>query len=166
MLRLTKLTDYGVALMVNMAEGSPDNKVTAQGLSEDMRLPLPTVRKILKTLTRARLLESHRGIAGGYSLALKPLDISLMDIITALEGPMSLTECASSNNGSNGRTCGCERGSICSMQDSWNWINGEMEKFLTGLTLHQMAVSIPLNEQKTKPNLKDLQRLSIIKDGS
>ena len=63
------------------------------------RLPLPTVSKVLKQLLQSGLLVSHRGINGGYSLAKEPTEISVAEIIAAIEGPIALTECSTDVTG-------------------------------------------------------------------
>jgi FeS assembly SUF system regulator len=94
MIRLAKLTDYGLVLMTTMARKTSAPVHTARDLASVTRLPLPTVSKLLKQLLQSGLLASHRGMNGGYSLAKEPADISLAEIITAIEGPIALTECS------------------------------------------------------------------------
>jgi FeS assembly SUF system regulator len=93
MIRLGKLTDYGLVLMSQMARRPQSELHTARDLAARCRLPLPTVSKLLKLLLQGGLLASHRGIKGGYSLARDPRLISVADVISALEGPLALTEC-------------------------------------------------------------------------
>ena len=95
MIRLAKLTDYGLLLMTTMARKSTVSVHNARDLAEITRLPLPTATKVLKLLLQSGLLTSHRGINGGYSLAKVPSEISLEEIIAAIEGPIALTECSS-----------------------------------------------------------------------
>jgi DNA-binding IscR family transcriptional regulator len=71
MIRLGKLTDYGLVLMSQIARRPLIDLHTARGLAVECRLPLPTVSKLLKRLLQSGLLASHRGIKGGYSLARK-----------------------------------------------------------------------------------------------
>jgi FeS assembly SUF system regulator len=71
-----------------------DSIVTARELSERSALPLPTVSKLLKLLAKAKLIESHRGVNGGYQLARTPERISVTDMIDALEGRIALTKCS------------------------------------------------------------------------
>src|SRR5437016_7938012 len=95
MIRLGKLTDYGLVLMTCIARSrTQDGGLhTARDLAKMSRLPLPTVSKVLKELLQSGLLVSHRGIKGGYRLAKEPDQISLVEIISAMEGPVALTEC-------------------------------------------------------------------------
>ena len=94
MIRLAKLTDYGLVLMTIIARDHASSTHTARDLAAQSRLPLPTVSKVLKLLLQSGMLVSHRGIKGGYSLAKEPAEISLAEIITAIEGPIALTECS------------------------------------------------------------------------
>jgi FeS assembly SUF system regulator len=86
MFRLNKLTDYGIVLMAHVARGD--------GRMPHTKLPLPTVGKLLRQLSDSGLLSSHRGVKGGYNLARAAEEISVADIILALEGPIGFTECS------------------------------------------------------------------------
>jgi FeS assembly SUF system regulator len=99
MIRLAKLTDYGLLLMTTMARKNANSVHNARDLAEITRLPLPTATKVLKQLLQSGLLTSHRGINGGYTLAKDPTEISLEEIIAAIEGPIALTECSTDVTG-------------------------------------------------------------------
>jgi len=117
MIRLGKLTDYGLVLMSQMARRPQNELQTARDLAERCRLPLPTVSKLLKSLLQGGLLASHRGIKGGYSLARDPRLISVADVISALEGPLALTEC-------NMEVAGlCDLEPSCPIKDNQRLIN-------------------------------------------
>jgi FeS assembly SUF system regulator len=134
MLRLSRLADYGVVLMTHVAQ-TPGRLHNAHELAAISRLPVPTVSKILKALARADLLESHRGAKGGYSLARRPEDVSVGEIIIAVEGPISLTVCIEGE----GESCGCEFESICPTRGNWQRINDAIRRALDGVTLAEMA---------------------------
>ncbi len=144
MIRVTKLTDYGIALMTRLAGLEENLQVTAPNLSKDMALPLPTVRKILKVLTGENLLVSTRGITGGYSLARSPESITLMDMVAAFEGPISMTECASE------KSCDCKVQN-CDLRDNWSMVNQLMRNTLESYNLAQMAGTLP---ETSGPRLK------------
>ena len=93
MLRIAKLTDYATGLMARLAR-VPGCQLSAQAMSREMDLPLPTVAMLLKRLARAGLVQSSRGAGGGYGLARAPDAISVAEVIVAIEGPVALTECA------------------------------------------------------------------------
>ena len=93
MFRLNKLTDYAIVLMTYIANTPEPALHSARELAEGTQLPLATVGKILRELLDHGLLVSHRGTRGGYSLSRQPMEISLAEIISALEGPIGFTEC-------------------------------------------------------------------------
>src|SRR5690348_16378 len=94
MVRLGKLTDYGLLLLTCIAKSPNASLRTARDLAAESGLPLPTVSRLLQQLLRSDLLVSHRGTKGGYTLARKPREISVVDVVAALEGPIALTECS------------------------------------------------------------------------
>jgi len=95
-------------------------------------LALPTVSKVLKALVQHGLLVSHRGAKGGYSLAAAPEEISVAQIISAIEGPIALTECSDSTG-----VCGQEP--QCSVRSNWQRINKAVREALERVTLAELA---------------------------
>jgi FeS assembly SUF system regulator len=108
-------------------------KHSAHTLSESAQIPLPTVRKVLKKLSQGGLLNSERGAQGGYSLARSSKLISVAEVITALEGPIALTECVSSDSQ-------CEQESHCSIQTNWERINKAVYTALDEVKLADMLI--------------------------
>ncbi len=88
---MSRLTDYAIVLLAHLARGG--RTLTAQELAARSKVPLPTVSKLCKELSRAGILISHRGRHGGYGLSRPPDRISVAEIVEALEGPIALTEC-------------------------------------------------------------------------
>jgi len=127
-----KLTDYGIVLMSYLATES-ELKHSAHSLSDAVQMPLPTVRKVLKFLTHGGLLKSERGAHGGYTLHRSPKQISVADIITAIEGPIALTECNSSESH-------CEQESHCSIQVNSARINNAVYLALDEVKLSHMLL--------------------------
>ncbi len=126
------MTDYAFALLTRMVGG--DKGVwSAAELSDVTGLPLPTVAKILKKLTKCHIISARRGAAGGYSLAQQARDLSIADIIEAIDGPIAITDCA----GSGDRTC--HVGSLCSMTAGWNVVNRAIRHALQKVSLADMA---------------------------
>ncbi|HEX6501883.1 MAG TPA: SUF system Fe-S cluster assembly regulator [Terriglobales bacterium] len=117
MIRLGKLTDYGLVLITQMARSPRTELHTARGLAAHSLLPLPTVSKVLKILLQSGLLESHRGTKGGYSLTREPNAISLAEVVSALEGPVALTECSMDVTGL------CDLEPSCPIKDNQRIIN-------------------------------------------
>jgi FeS assembly SUF system regulator len=93
MFRLNKLTDYAIVVMRHIASSPEPSLHSARELAAGTHLPDATVGKILRELLDHGLVVSHRGVRGGYALARAASDISLAEIIAALEGPIGFTEC-------------------------------------------------------------------------
>lgn len=132
MIRMTKQADYGIVLMTRMACDS-ERFANASELAGDVQLPLPTVSKILKLLARAELLESHRGVKGGYCLAREAEGISVAEIISALDGPIAITECIDDAPGE------CTQESFCEVRANWQQINHAIRHALDNITLAEMT---------------------------
>jgi len=137
MLRMSKMTDYGIVLMTRLAI-DPKGQHTAADLAGQVGMPLPTVSKILKQLTRAQLLASSRGAHGGYNLARPPETISIAEIITILEGPIGLTECVATPGE-------CEQEPHCATRVHWEWINRAVYGALNEIKLADMVHSMGLH---------------------
>ncbi|NPD67946.1 SUF system Fe-S cluster assembly regulator [Lichenicola cladoniae] len=133
MLRLSKLTDYAVVVLVRLSHH--DGVATSPALALSTGVPEPTVAKVLKALCASGLVASQRGARGGYRLA-KPLaSIPVASVITAIDGPISLTACV------DGATGGCEAQGTCPIQGRWDPVNDAIRSALTNITLAQMDVS-------------------------
>lgn len=132
MIRITKQTDYGIVLLTHMAE-QPERLFTALELAEEARLPAPMASKTLKNLAREGVLESHRGVKGGYCLSKPPGEITVTEIITALEGPIGITECIDDAPGE------CDHVAFCGLRSNWNRINLAITQALDGITLSDMT---------------------------
>ena len=131
MLRMAKLTDYGIVLLSQFAARQDATPMTARELSAHARLPLPTVGKLLKQLSHGGLLSSQRGTKGGYSLARPAREITVAQIIEVLEGPMALTECQAPGV--------CDQERFCSVKPNWLVINRTVRDALSNVTLAEMA---------------------------
>lgn len=134
MLKLGKLTDYGTVLMTALAAESGAAH-SAQDLAERTRISPPTVSKLLKLLGKGGLVESIRGARGGYRLSRLPQDISVADIVSALEGPIALTQCSVHD--------GCSIEHHCGVRSNWRVINDAVRTALSSVTLAQMTAPLP-----------------------
>lgn len=139
MIRITKQTDYGIVLLTHLAS-APDRQVNAPELGTETHLPLPMVSKILKLLVREGLLVSHRGVKGGYTLSRPPEEISMAEVVVALEGPIAITECVDDQGG-------CSHEALCPVRGRWNRINSALREALSGISLAEMA-DTPRSEPK------------------
>jgi FeS assembly SUF system regulator len=134
MLKLGKLTDYGTVVMTALA-AAPGALRNAQDLAAQTHLRAPTVSKLLKQLAHGGLVESVRGVHGGYRLARAPEAITVADVVAALEGPIALTQCAVHNGG-------CSIEPHCGVRGNWRLINTAIRQALESVTLAQMAAPL------------------------
>jgi len=135
MLRLSKMADYGILVLVHVAGSEPGSLHTARDLALDSKLPVTTVSKVVKKLVREGLLVSRRGIRGGYALARPAQDIGMVDVIAALEGPVALTACAAHH--SRQGMCDIER--TCPARQPWQRLNALLVGALSHVTLADMV---------------------------
>ncbi|MCM5570143.1 SUF system Fe-S cluster assembly regulator [Burkholderiaceae bacterium FT117] len=141
MLRVSRLTDYGTMVMSHMAR-SPGQRFSAADLAATLGLGVPTVAKVLKGLARGDLVTSVRGLRGGYVLSRPPEQITVADIVDALEErPFGLTECSATSG-----LCDIEDG--CGIRANWRSISDVVRRALEGVTLADMIRPLPPREVK------------------
>jgi FeS assembly SUF system regulator len=137
MVRLTRMTDYAVVILCQMARDPVPAVFTASALAEATGLPLPSVSKLLKTLAHHGIVHAQRGASGGYVLARDPETISARDIVLALEGPVVLTACVDGGEG------GCDFEGSCPIRGHWDPVNAAVHQALSNVTLAEMAAPRP-----------------------
>lgn len=130
MFKINKLTDYAMLVITRLAE-RPSALLSAHQLAEECHLELPTVSKVLKLLSKANLLNSVRGAQGGYRLGRSAEQISVTDVINAIEGPIGVTEC-SVEPGS------CSHEPVCQLRGNWHVIDHEIHRLLDNLSIADM----------------------------
>jgi FeS assembly SUF system regulator len=132
MIRLTNLADYAVVVMTAAAK-SHDPRLSAGALAAMTGVPMPTVAKLLGALSRAGLLDSARGVAGGFSLARSASRITVADIVEAIDGPVALTQCL------HGDASACQIEGSCAVRPHWPVINARVRSALAELSLAEIA---------------------------
>lgn len=142
MLRVSKLTDYAVVVLVRLSAEMPCGGPvqTSPAISAATCVPEPTVAKVLKALSAAGLVLSQRGARGGYRL-IRPLEtISVADVIAAIDGPIALTACVDGGLG------GCDVRSVCAVKGRWDLVNDAIRQSLMAITLADMRdAALPLS---------------------
>jgi FeS assembly SUF system regulator len=128
MLRLSKFADYGTQVMAYMAKDGAVH--SASEAATGLGMAVSTVSKILKMLARENLVVSMMGAKGGYMLARNPKDISMVEIINAMDGPISITECSG--------VSACTRESLCTTRVNWQGINRVIQEALEKVSLDEM----------------------------
>jgi len=132
MLRISRLADYGVVLGTRLASLELHELRSVRDLAEETGIPQPTVSKILKQLARRGLVDSVRGAHGGYRLARPPADVTVAEVIEAVEGPIGVTECGSHDED-------CVLSGRCDVRGNWQLINQRVRDSLSTITLTEMA---------------------------
>ena len=142
MLRISKLTDYAILIMVEATRAGGE-VLSAHTLAERARVELPTASKVLKLLSRAGLVSSQRGAGGGYQAVDEAGDISVASVISAIEGPIAMTECSVEEGL-------CSQEESCELRGNWQRISVAVARALQEVSLAEMSApmkitSNPLN---------------------
>jgi Rrf2 family protein len=156
MLQLTKKTEYGLIALTHLAQRA-GSVSSVREICERYPVPRRLVAEVLKDLCHARLVESHRGSSGGYSLARPPEEISVGDVVGALEGHPSLTSCASLGLYV---AHACEVESVCPIRSPIETLRIELWRLLTRTTLRDLASHpLPLQHAGSAPRRSEPLRL-------
>ena len=132
MLKLSKMTDYAVVCLGMLAR-RPGYFMSATELSKETGLALYTVQKLLKLLvSKSDFVKANRGALGGYMLNRNSSEISVVEIIEALDGPITLTSCVDNSESF------CEASDICFLGGKWNKINEIIRKSLNDISLKEL----------------------------
>jgi len=141
MLRISKMTDYALLLMVELARQG--EMLSAHVLAERVGVEIPTTSKVLKLLAGAGLLESYRGATGGYRVSREAGDVSVAEVISAIEGPIAMTECSVEQGL-------CSQEDHCDLRGNWQRISVAVARALQEVSLAEMSAPMritinPLN---------------------
>jgi len=146
MLRISKLTDYAILLMVELTrEGE---MLSAHALADRIHVEITTAGKVLKQLASAGLVESFRGASGGYRVKKSAGEISVAEVIAAIEGPIAMTECSAEPG-----LCQVEEN--CNLRGNWQRISVAVARALQDVSLAEMSAPVP-----RKPNSLRIVTLS------
>jgi FeS assembly SUF system regulator len=147
MLRISKLTDYAILVMVELARNG--EMLSAHALAERVNVEVPTASKVLKLLTGAALLESYRGVNGGYRVTREAGEISVAEVIAAIEGPIAMTECSVEEGL-------CSQEDNCGLRGNWQRISVAVARALADVSLAEMSAPI-----KSKDNPLNITTLNL-----
>ncbi len=123
MIRLTKAGEYGLRAIRYLVENGDETRISIGDISIEKKIPEPFLRKLFKPLVQQGIINSTRGVSGGVRLARKPEDISVLEVVEALEGPLALNECLLDE-------VSCEFLDECGMHDIWEEAQTAMAKVL------------------------------------
>jgi Rrf2 family protein len=132
-MRLTSLSDYAVVLLAAAARYPDGARVSATLLAAETGIPLPTAQKLTGRLAAAGLLHAARGTGGGFKLSRPAVQISLADIVEAVEGPIAMTTCVDEARHD------CALTSACAVRPHMGLVNGAVRGALQGVSLEQLS---------------------------
>ena len=133
MLRISKLTDYAILMMVELARDG--EMLSAHALAERVHVEIPTASKVLKLLAGNDLLESYRGANGGYRVSRTAAEISVAEVIAAIEGPIAMTECSVEEGL-------CAQEDNCGLRSNWQRISLAVAQALRDVSLAEMLAPV------------------------
>jgi Rrf2 family iron-sulfur cluster assembly transcriptional regulator len=130
-MRLTTKGRFAVTAMIDVALRSGNAPVTLAGISERQRISLSYLEQLFGKLRRSGLVDSVRGPGGGYQLARPTLEVSVADIIRAVDEPIDATQCGGREN--------CHDDRRCMTHELWAGLNAHIFGFLNGVTLADLV---------------------------
>ncbi|MCH7813475.1 MAG: Rrf2 family transcriptional regulator [Planctomycetes bacterium] len=156
MIALTRKTDYALIVLAHLAQ-SPDLVCSARGISDQYRVSHPLLMNIMKQLTNTGFIESVRGAHGGYRLGPDTAQMSLKDLIVALEGPIRLVQCATEVDADQA----CSQSPWCPVQAPVLRVHDRLEQFLAEVPLSEIIGGVPADvpfdrvvEDTIRPNVE------------
>ena len=130
-MRLTTKGRFAVTAMLDLAMRQTRGPVTLAAISERQHISLSYLEQLFGKLRRHNLVTSVRGPGGGYNLARVPAEISVADIVTAVDEPLDATQCGGKEN------CHDER--RCMTHDLWSTLNEKMHEYLSSVSLGDLV---------------------------
>ena len=137
MFKLSKKTDYALIAVKHLAMHRSDHACSASEISEEYGISTTLMAKVLQRLARQGLVAAKHGSAGGYQLAKEPGQISALDVISAIDGPVLITSCVTSHGS-------CETTERCSVREPLRRVNESILHVLSKVTISHMSEDSPL----------------------
>jgi FeS assembly SUF system regulator len=150
MLKLTKKADYGLIALRHLASGQ--RAASAKDIADTYGIPLPLLSKILQKLTRAGFLISEQGIRGGYRLAREARDISTLEVIRSIDGPIILTQCFTEH-------AQCDQSTRCPVREPLRKVHEGILRLLSSITIHDLT-----DDHMPIPSLGGLSKIQITRN--
>ena len=144
MLKLSKKSDYGLIAVKHLATRGIDEAQSAADIAEIYGISATLLAKVLQKLARGGLVTAHHGSAGGYRLAKNPSEISALDVISAVDGPVFITSCTTHRGE-------CFQSPTCTVREPLRRVNESIMQVLSTVTISQMT------DEPEQPTLVALQ---------
>jgi Rrf2 family protein len=151
MLKLTKKADYGLIALRHLASARRGT-ASAKDIAEAYRIPLPLLSKVLQKLARAGLLASEQGTNGGYRLSRDAGEISTLEVIRTIDGPIILTHCFTEHD----QAIECDQSSLCPVREPLRKVHEGILRLLSGITIADLThddLHIPAMVSSIQPSV-------------
>ncbi|MDY7573094.1 Fe-S cluster assembly transcriptional regulator IscR [Actimicrobium sp. CCI2.3] len=135
-MRLTTKGRFAVTAMIDLALRQSGGPVTLSGISQRQAISLSYLEQLFGKLRRHEIVESVRGPGGGYNLARRAEDVTVADIIIAVDEPLDSTQCGGKENCRSSTT---ENGTRCMTHDLWSTLNSKMVEYLDSVSLKDLV---------------------------
>jgi Rrf2 family protein len=143
MFRLSKKADYGLIAVKHLAMHRDQHACSATEIAEEYGISTMLMAKVLQKLARQRIVSAKHGATGGYALAKEPSQISALDVISAIDGPLLITSCVTSHGN-------CGAADKCSVREPLRRVNDSILGVLSSVTISQMT------DEREQPALVEL----------
>lgn len=120
-MNINQESDYAFRIVLMLSKEGLDNKLDAKSLSEKGNIPLRFLLKLTRKLTQSGIVKSYRGVNGGYAITKEPKDITLKDVVEAIQGPIIVTRCMYDK-----KACSANKMGHCSIHKALNGIQNTM----------------------------------------
>jgi Rrf2 family protein len=153
MLRFSKKADYALMAMKHLALRGDHESSSAREIAAMYDIPIELMAKVLQRLVRRGLLASHQGTRGGYELARRPTQISVADVIQAIDGPVTVTACSTDESQ-------CEQFAKCNVRDPLWKVRERILSALGECTIAELAADpAPVPVTTSRPAVLHTQHL-------
>lgn len=133
-MRLTVATDYAMRMVLHLSELPFGSRITGAELAKAQKIPKRFLLKIMRELLAAHIIQSYRGVAGGFSLFRKPKDITLLDVVEAVEGPLFLKDCLI-----DAEKCTKQTGGVCALHQTFNVLQANLADSLRAVNFEMVV---------------------------
>ena len=144
MLRLSKKADYALMAMKHLALRGDRGSSSAREIAEQYDIPIELMAKVLQRLVHHGLLASHQGTRGGYQLSRLPRQITVADVIQAIDGPVTVTACSSDDEN-------CDQFAKCNVRDPLWRVRERILAALGECTVAELAADPPVRATTSRP---------------
>jgi FeS assembly SUF system regulator len=136
MLKLSKKADYALIAVRHLATHGVEQSHSASDIAETYGISAPILAKVLQRLAKHGLVTARHGSSGGYQLARHPKDISALEVISAVDGPLMITSCVTSHGA-------CDQSNTCTVREPLRKVNESISQVLRAITISQMTEESP-----------------------